>query len=113
MVCGATSLSIMLLDVLSGFDTIKLCTGYRLSDGTVTDRFIPDARRLAAVEPIYETVEGWSEDLTAMTTADELPDAAHGYLQRIADFTGVDVRLVSVGPDRAQTIRYSGAPVQG
>ena len=105
MVCGATSLAIMLLDVLSGFDELRLCTGYRLPDGTVSDRFIPDARRLAQVEPIYETVPGWSEDLTGLTSDSDLPAAAHAYLARIEAFTGVPVELVSVGPDRAQTIR--------
>jgi len=105
MVCGATSLAIMLLDVLSGFEELHLCVGYRLPDGTVSDRFIPDARRLAQVEPIYETVPGWSEDLTAMTNDDDLPAAAQAYLAKIEDYTGVPVELVSVGPDRAQTIR--------
>ncbi|MCH2138407.1 MAG: adenylosuccinate synthase [Phycisphaerales bacterium] len=113
MVCGATSLSIMLMDVLSGFDTLQLCTGYRLSDGTVTDRFLPDARQLAQVEPIYESLPGWHEDLTAMTEDHELPTNAQAYLDRIESFTGVPVRFVSVGPDRAQTIRRTGAAVQG
>ncbi|MCH2135769.1 MAG: adenylosuccinate synthetase, partial [Phycisphaerales bacterium] len=107
MICGATSLSIMLLDVLSGFDELKLCTGYRLPDGTLTDRFIPDARRLAQVEPVYESMPGWSEDLTQVRDADGLPEAAHAYLDRIGEFTACPISLVSVGPDRAQTIRVA------
>jgi len=107
MVCGCTSLSVMLLDVLSGFDTLKLCTGYRLPDGTTTDRFFPDARRLATVEPIWETMPGWSEELDAMTSPDQLPATAHAYLNRIADYVGCPVQIASVGPDRAQTIRMT------
>ena len=109
MICGTTSLAVMLLDVLSGFDELKLCTGYRLPDGSTTDRFQPDARLLAQVTPIYETLEGWSEDLTSLRDDQSLPAAAQTYLDRIESFTGCPVELVSVGPDRAQTIRRLGA----
>jgi adenylosuccinate synthase len=105
MICGTTSLAVMLLDVLSGFDELKLCTAYRLPDGSTTDRFQPDARKLARVTPIYETLPGWSEDLTALRDDQSLPAAAQAYLDRIESFTGCPVELVSVGPDRAQTIR--------
>ncbi|HJN79771.1 MAG: adenylosuccinate synthase [Phycisphaerales bacterium] len=109
MVCGCTSLAVMLLDVLSGFETLKLCTGYRLSDGTVTDRFFPDARKLAMVEPIWETVPGWAEEIDSITSEDQLPAAARDYLDRIADFVGCPVQIASVGPDRVQTIRMTEA----
>ncbi len=105
MVCGCTSLAVMLLDVLSGFESLQLCTGYRLADGTVSDRFIPDARRLAQVEPVWETVSGWSEEIDGMTSMDALPAAARAYLDRIADYVGCPVEIASVGPDRKQTIR--------
>ncbi len=107
MICGTTSLAVMLLDVLSGFDELKLCTGYRLPDGSVSDRFIPDARRLANVTPIYETLPGWTEDLTAIRDGDALPRTAHAYLDRIAAFTNCPIGVISVGPDRKQTIRLS------
>jgi len=107
MICGCTSLAVMLLDVLSGFDELRLCTGYRLPDGTQTDRFLPDARRLATVEPVWETLPGWAEELDGMTDASSLPNAAHRYLDRIAEFTGCPVGIASVGPDRRQTIRMS------
>ena len=107
MICGTTSLAVMLLDVLSGFDELKLCTGYRLPDGSTSDRFIPDARRLANVTPIYETLPGWTEDLTAIRDGDALPATAHAYLDRIAAFTGCPISVISVGPDRKQTIRLS------
>jgi len=104
MVCGATQLACMLLDVLSGFETLQVCTKYRLEDGTVTDRFIPDARRLQTVEPIYETVEGWSEDIETCTERSKLPDNARRYLDLIEERTGVPIALVSVGPERMQTM---------
>src|SRR5687768_15926611 len=63
MICGATGVACMLLDVLSGFDELKICTRYRLPDGSTSDRFIPDAVRLAAVEPMYETLPGWSQEI--------------------------------------------------
>jgi len=107
MICGTTSLAIMLLDVLSGFDELKLCTSYRLPDGSTSDRFIPDARQLAQVSPIYETLPGWTEDLTAVRDGEALPTAAHAYLDRIASFTGCPIEVISVGPDRKQTIRLS------
>ena len=105
MVCGCTSLAVMLLDVLSGFESLQLCTAYTLPDGTVSDRFIPDARRLAQVQPVWETVEGWAEEIDGMTSMGELPPAARAYLDRIADYVGCPVDIASVGPDRKQTIR--------
>ena len=105
MICGTTSLACMLLDVLSTFDELKICTAYRLPDGTVTDRFIPDAHRLPMVTPVYETVPGWSEEITDVTDRDDLPPEALHYLDRIETITGLPVDIVSVGPDRAQTVR--------
>lgn len=104
MICGVTGLAVMLLDVLSSFDELNLCTHYRLPDGTVSDRFIPDARRLAEVEPIYETLPGWAEEIDETTTRETLPDAAHRYLDRIETLVGVPVEIVSVGPERSQTL---------
>ena len=64
MVCGCSALAVMLLDVLSGFDELKLCTAYRLPDGTTTDRFLPDARQLATVTPVWETLLAGQKKLT-------------------------------------------------
>ncbi len=107
MVCGCTSLAVMLLDVLSGFDELRLCTAYQLPDGTRTERFIPDARRLAQVEPVWETVPGWQEEIDDLTSFDALPAAARAYLDRIASFVECPVDIASVGPDRLQTIRLA------
>ena len=104
MICGVTSLACMLLDVLSGFDELKLCTHYRHADGSVSDRFIPDAHRLSAIEPVYETVPGWSQEIDATSDRAQLPPNAQAYLARIETLVGVPVEIVSVGPERKQTL---------
>ncbi len=106
MICDATGLAVMLLDVLSGFDELKLCTHYRLPDGSITDRFIPDAAGLERVQPIYETMPGWTEDLDNVSGNDlsALPGNARDYLHRIEQHVGVPVQIVSVGPERSQTL---------
>ncbi|HWB19006.1 MAG TPA: adenylosuccinate synthase [Phycisphaerales bacterium] len=109
MVCGVTGLACMLLDVLSGFEELKLCTKYRLPDGRVTDRFIPDAHRLSGVEPIYETHEGWEEEIVDATDRHALPQNAQKYLARIEDVVGQPVEIVSVGPERSQTLMAGAA----
>jgi adenylosuccinate synthase len=107
MICGATELACMLLDVLSGLDELKLCTHYRLPDGTVTDRFLPDAGQLEGIEPVYETVPGWSEEIDDTTDRTRLPANARAYLDRVEEIVGVPVEIVSVGPERSQTLARS------
>lgn len=104
MICGATGLACMLLDVLSGLEEIQICTGYRLSDGSVTDRFFPDAQQLAKVEPVYETLPGWQEEIDAATERSDLPINAQRFLDRIEEIVGIPVEIVSVGPERNQTL---------
>jgi adenylosuccinate synthase len=104
MICGTTSIACMLLDVLSGFDEIKLCVAYKLPDGTVSDRFIPDARRLALAEPIFETMAGWSEEIDDITSPDQLPANAQAYLDRITEYLKLPISIISVGPKRSQTV---------
>ncbi len=101
---GVDSLAVMLLDVLAGFDELSVCTGYRTSDGSVTDRFPADASALEAVTPVYETVPGFQEEITGVRTWDDLPEGARRYLELIEQRLGVPVGIVSVGPDREQTI---------
>ncbi len=110
MLNGATGLAVMLLDVLSGFDELKVCTGYRV-DGVTTDRFCPDAYDLARVEPVYESIEGFAGDITGARTLDDLPAGARAYLDYIEGYVGVPIALVSIGPDREQTITDDGALV--
>jgi adenylosuccinate synthase len=104
MICGATGVACMLLDVLSGFDELRVCTHYRLPDGRISDRFIPDAVRLAQIEPIYETLPGWSEEIVDATDRAALPVNAQRYLERIEAVLDLPVEIVSVGPERTQTL---------
>ena len=104
MICGVTRIACMLLDVLSGLESLNICTAYRLPDGTVTDRFIPDAPRLSGVEPIYETLPGWNEEIDGSTSRDDLPSSAQAYLECVERFVGVPIEIVSVGPRRSQTV---------
>jgi len=103
MISGATELCITLLDVLSGEDELKLAVAYDMPDGR-TDRFVADGYALADAKPVYETMAGFSQDITGARTFDELPDEAKAYIERIEAFVGVPVGIVSVGPDREQTI---------
>ncbi len=104
MICGTTGLACMLLDVMSGFEEIKLCTGYRLPDGSITDRFVPDAERLSQVQAVYETLPGWSQELDEATDRTGLPANARRYLDRIEEVVGVPIEIISVGPERTQTL---------
>ncbi|MBW3624855.1 MAG: adenylosuccinate synthetase, partial [Armatimonadetes bacterium] len=97
------ALSVMLLDVLSTFPTLKICTAYRTPDG-VTEDFPADRSLLDEVEPIYEELPGWSEEITEVRSVADLPTNARRYLKRIEELVGVPVEIVSVGPDREQTI---------
>jgi adenylosuccinate synthase len=100
---GVSSLAVMMLDVLSGFDQLQVATGYRLGS-VVLDRFPSHADDLKMVEPIYETLPGWSQEITQARDWADLPANAQAYVQRIAAAVGVPVEWVSVGPDRQQTI---------
>ncbi|MFO0963019.1 MAG: adenylosuccinate synthase [Phycisphaerales bacterium] len=104
MVCGATGIACTLFDVLSELDEVKLCVRYRLPDGTETDRFIPDAHRLESVVPVYETLPGWREDVREAPDRRSLPANAQRYLARIEETVGVPIEVVSLGPERSQTL---------
>ncbi|HYE03641.1 MAG TPA: adenylosuccinate synthase [Phycisphaerales bacterium] len=105
LISGTTSLAVTLLDVLAGLPELKVATAYRLAGGQTTDRFIPDGERLARVEPVYTTLAGFPDQITAARARADLPRSARDYLDLIEDFVGVKIGLVGVGPDRAQTIR--------
>lgn len=100
---GVDGLCVMLMDVLSGLDKIHICTGYEI-DGQQTNVFPSHVDDLRIVKPIYESVDGWQEEIDQVTSYDELPAAAHAYLDRIAELIGCPVDVVSVGPGREQTI---------
>ncbi|NQW64314.1 MAG: adenylosuccinate synthetase, partial [Deltaproteobacteria bacterium] len=98
-----TGLAITKLDVLSGFDEIKVCVAYNL-DGQRLEVADADAVSLQRSVPIYETWPGWKQDLTAVRRLEDLPAAARAYLDRLTELCGVPIDVVSVGPDRAQTL---------
>ncbi len=102
-VSGATGLAIMLLDVLAGLPELKVCTAYRL-DGQTIENFPPDTDVLAQVQPVYETLPGFDQDVTDCTNFDQLPEHAKRYLKFIEDFLATPVVMVSVGPKRSQSI---------
>lgn len=100
---GIDYLSLMMMDVLSTFDELKICTGYEI-DGKVTGNFPSHVDELRHVCPVYEALPGWKEEITDCRKVEDLPDNAKAYIRRIEELVGVDVGVVSVGPDRKQTI---------
>lgn len=100
---GPTDIALTKLDVLSGLKELKICTAYEYQGGTIT--VAPQEQNgMAHVTPVYETMPGWDEDITGCTTWESLPEVTRAYIARIEELTGVRVSLVSVGPERDQTI---------
>ena len=102
MIDGATELIMMKADVLDTFDTIKVAVGYKVN-GKKTDRVPYDT--YAQVEPVYKEFKGWKRDLTGVTKKEELPAEFLKYIAFIEKELGVPVKMVSLGPDRKQTIK--------
>ena len=100
---GVDTLALMMLDVLSELDELKICVAYEC-DGSRLTSFPSDSDVLRRVQPIYETMSGWNREITEVTQWDELPEAARAYVRRIEQLVGGRVGFVSVGPDRRQTI---------
>ncbi len=101
---GVDEITVMLLDVLSGLPELKMCVAYEL-DGERRTHFPSDAYDLERCKPVYETIPGWTEDITTARKLTDLPTAARRYIDRVAELVGLRVSVVSVGPDRDQTIR--------
>ena len=89
--------------MLDGFETLKICVGYDL-DGRRLDYLPTAAEEQARCVPVYEEMPGWQEDITQARSADELPVKARNYVKRIEELTETPVMLLSVGPDRAETM---------
>ena len=96
-------LAVMLLDVPGGLDELKICTSYMV-DGKQTSHFPSQIDDLKKAEPVYETLPCWREELSTFRSYDALPTTAKAYLARIGELLGKPVSIVSVGPDREQTI---------
>ena len=92
----------MKADVLTGIGNLKICTAYRYK-GEVIEH-LPYKLEEALIEPIFTEIAGWNEDLTTMISEDEFPGSFKAYIDFIEKEVGVPISLVSVGPDRAQTI---------
>ncbi|MHC4247571.1 MAG: adenylosuccinate synthase [Planctomycetota bacterium] len=103
---GVHEVAVSKLDVLSGEPVVKIATAYRLPDGSTTKLFPATLDDLAAVEPVYEEHEGWTEPLGDAREPADLPDAARRYVERLTELAGVGAALVSVGEDRGATIRW-------
>ncbi|MBD7909582.1 adenylosuccinate synthase [Sporosarcina gallistercoris] len=101
-VSGLTDLSVNSIDVLTGLETVKICTAYEYQGKTITE-YPANLRMLAECTPIYEELPGWTEDITKCKSLDELPENARHYLERISQLTDVTISIFSVGPDRTQT----------
>lgn len=105
---GVDELAVMLLDVLGGLDEVKICTAYRINGERVT-QFPSHVDDLRVAEPEFETLPGWQEELSSARCEADLPEAARRYVARIGELLGRPVSIVSVGPDRAETIRCNAS----
>lgn len=103
-ISGITKLCLNSIDVLSGLDTLKICTGYQTPDGNLIHYYPASLEALSQMTPVYETLPGWSEDITHIQQYDQLPTNAKRYVERISELVGAPIATVSVGPDRSQTL---------
>lgn len=103
MLSGLDYMAITRLDILDTFEEIKMCVGYKYK-GELLNEVPASLKVLAEVEPVYETFEGWMTDISGIRKYEELPEKARKYLERLSEVTGVALGIVSVGPNRDQTI---------
>ncbi len=96
-------LALTKIDVLTGLPRIKICVGYRMN-GEIIDHLTPEIDLLERVEPVYEELDGWSEDITTAKEFSDLTKQARRYIRRIEELTGIPIVMVSVGPERNSTI---------
>ncbi len=102
-----TSLAVTKLDVLSQFETLKVCTAYSCGDDVLED-FPSRTDVFAGCEPVYHEMPGWNSDISGATTLAELPVNARAYLEFVQEQVGVPIKVVSVGPERRQTVMVGG-----
>jgi adenylosuccinate synthase len=104
---STSSLMLNKLDVLTGLPELKVCVAYRI-DGHTTEEWPADAAALVRAEPVYRTFPGWTEDLRGAKSIDTLPTAARQYMAAIEERTGAPITILSVGPERTQTLVRRG-----
>ena len=103
---GLTDICLTKLDVLSGYDTVPVCVAYEV-DGARTEEMPIDQASFARAVPVYEELPGWSEDISACRSFDELPEAARAYVDRLEEVSRCRIQSIGVGPGREATIvRY-------
>ncbi|MFC4766560.1 adenylosuccinate synthase [Effusibacillus consociatus] len=102
-VSGLDGMAITRLDILTGLKELKICTAYRYN-GEVLKEFPTSLKVLAKCEPIYETLPGWTEDITGVKSYEELPANTRTYIEKIAEAAGVPLAIFSIGPNREQTV---------
>jgi adenylosuccinate synthase len=100
---GLDALAITKLDVLDGLDELQICTAYRCGD-TVLKEFPGDISQLAACQPVYESIAGWTQPTKGVTEFDKLPAEAKAYVRRLEETSGVPAAIISTGSDRDHTI---------
>jgi adenylosuccinate synthase len=101
-VSGITGLSLNSLDVLSGLETVKICTAYSFR-GELMEHYPANLKLLEECEAVYEELPGWSEDITGAKTLSELPENTRKFVERVAELTGIPIAIFSVGRNREQT----------
>jgi adenylosuccinate synthase len=100
---GLTEMFVTKLDVLSGFETVKICTGYR-ADHEVFEDFPPHQSLFHRAEPVYEELDGWDEEIDEARSFEDLPKNARAYVRRMEELVGVPASVVSIGPAREQSL---------
>jgi adenylosuccinate synthase len=101
---GLTGLAITKLDVLSGLDPVKICVAYDLDDGQRLDTVPATLEALSRCRPVFEELPGWREDIRKVRRYEKLPPATQNYLRRVEKLVSVPIQIISVGPDREETI---------
>jgi len=105
LVGGLTEVALTKLDVLDSFEKIKIATAYKnKKTGEITKNYPTNVMTHYDYEPVYEEFNGWMSDITKCETYDELPTNAKNYLKKLEELLGIKITIISVGPDRKQTI---------
>ncbi len=102
MINGVTELMMMKADILSGFETIQVCTHYNYQGKKID--YLPYDCSPELLSPVYTSLKGWNQDLTGLSSPDQMPEALNAYIDFIEKEVGVSISIVSVGPDRTQTL---------
>lgn len=103
LISGIDYMAVTRLDILDNFEEIKMCVAYKYK-GEILNEIPASLKVLAEVEPVYETFEGWNTDISKVRKYEDLPENARKYLERMAEVTGIKLGIVSVGPNRDETI---------